>query len=257
MLFEALVTLLAGLGAGVVTGLVGASAVVVVTPMLISFLGTNPYTAIGISLASDVVASSVSAYIYKKEGNINLRHGLYLSMVTVAAAVIGSWLASRIPAYALGGATGIVTLLVGIAFVRTPLNQRLESFTEKHDISFLQNRRALSTIICGTIIGLITSIVGAGGGEMILITLTFIFGYPVHMAIGTSVLIMTFNALSGAVSHFIIEGAIPIRSVAITSIGAFVGAKLAATYANVISEEKLSKVVGVMFIILGAITLAS
>lgn len=257
MLFETVIALLAGLGAGIVTGLVGASAVVVVTPMLISFLGMNPYTAIGISLSTDVIASSVSAYIYSKEGNINLRDGLYLSIVTVVAAFMGSWVANHMSASALGGGTGIVILLLGISFIRTPLNERLESFKEKHDMSFWQNRRALSTIMFGTLIGLITGIFGAGGGVAILIVLTFVFGYPVHMAVGTSVLIMTFNALSGAISHFVIEGIVPFSTVAICAIGAFVGAKLAATYANVISEEKLSKVVGAMFTLLGLVAIVS
>lgn len=63
-----LVILTAGWGAGVVTGLVGASAAVIVTPMLVTFLGYPAYTAIGISLATDVFASAASARTYYKHG---------------------------------------------------------------------------------------------------------------------------------------------------------------------------------------------
>lgn len=256
-MYEILIMILAGWGAGIVTGLVGASAVVVVTPMLITFLNFNPYTAIGISLASDVVASSVSAYTYKKKGNINIKDGIYLSIATVIAALIGSWISNFMSASALGGSTGIVILLMGFSFMKTPLNKRLELFKEKHDLSFWQERKTVSTIFFGTLIGLMTGIFGAGGGMMILMVLAFIFGYPVHMAVGTSVLIMTFSALSGSISHFILEQHIPIKDIIITGIGAYLGAIMASAYANKISEEKLSKVIGFVFIILGLISVLS
>ena len=69
------VTLAAGLGAGVVTGLVGASAAVVVVPVMVTFLGYDIYEAIGISLATDVVASLTATRIYTKNKNIDIKHG--------------------------------------------------------------------------------------------------------------------------------------------------------------------------------------
>ena len=59
-----LVTFLAGIGTGLGTGFAGMSAAAVISPMLITFLGMDPYIAVGIALASDVLASAVSAYTY-------------------------------------------------------------------------------------------------------------------------------------------------------------------------------------------------
>ena len=56
-MFEFLICFLAGMGAGVGTGLAGMSAAAVITPMLVTFLGVDAYSAIGIALASDVLAS--------------------------------------------------------------------------------------------------------------------------------------------------------------------------------------------------------
>ena len=64
------VCLFAGLGAGFGTGFAGMSAAAVIAPMLIAFLGFEPYLAVGVALASDVLASAVSAYTYKKNGNL-------------------------------------------------------------------------------------------------------------------------------------------------------------------------------------------
>ncbi|MCI6115101.1 MAG: hypothetical protein MR687_07450, partial [Spirochaetales bacterium] len=65
-----LICLIAGVGAGFGTGLAGLSAAAVISPMLITFLGVNPYEAVGIALASDVLASAASAYTYGKNKNI-------------------------------------------------------------------------------------------------------------------------------------------------------------------------------------------
>ncbi len=73
-----LVTFFAGMGAGLGTGFAGMSAAAVITPMLVTFLGIDPYMAVGIALASDVLASAVSAYTYGKNKNLDIRNGLIL-----------------------------------------------------------------------------------------------------------------------------------------------------------------------------------
>ena len=65
-MFAYFIYIIAGMGAGIGTGLAGLSAAAVISPMLITFLGFDPYEAVGISLASDVLASAISAYTYGK-----------------------------------------------------------------------------------------------------------------------------------------------------------------------------------------------
>jgi len=156
MSLNILIILLAGWGAGIVTGLVGASAVVLVAPVLITFLGYQPYVAIGISLATDIIASSISAYTYHQNDNLKLKEGLYLAFASVTAAVLGSWLSSYLSASLLGGSTGIVILIMGISFLRKPLNQRLQDFQNKFDLSFWKKRKIFSAIFFGGFIGMMT-----------------------------------------------------------------------------------------------------
>ena len=70
------VCLLAGCGAGLGTGFAGMSAAAVISPMLITFLKIPPYNAVGIALASDVLASAVSAFTYGKNKNLDVKNGL-------------------------------------------------------------------------------------------------------------------------------------------------------------------------------------
>ena len=66
ILWTILITFFAGMGAGLGTGFAGMSAAAVISPILITFLGIDPYIAVGIALSSDVLASAVSAYTYCK-----------------------------------------------------------------------------------------------------------------------------------------------------------------------------------------------
>ena len=78
MLVKIIVCLFAGLGAGFGTGFAGMSAAAVISPTLITFLGVPAYQAIGIALASDVLASAVSAYTYGKHKNLDIRNGIVM-----------------------------------------------------------------------------------------------------------------------------------------------------------------------------------
>ena len=75
------VTFFAGMGAGLGTGFAGMSAAAVISPMLITFLGMDPYVAVGIALSSDVLASAISAYTYGKNKNLDIKNGLVM-MIT-------------------------------------------------------------------------------------------------------------------------------------------------------------------------------
>jgi hypothetical protein len=246
--------IIAGFGGGIVTGLVGASATVVTTPILVAFLGYPAFTAIGIGLGTDVFASAISAKYYYNFKNLDLKRGIILTVFAVIGALLGSFLSKFIPDSSLGRSAGAVILIIGIQFLHKPINKRLEEFRNKYNLSFFKKHKVFSSIGFGILIGVICGMVGAGGGIMILMILTFILGYEIKTAVGTSVLIMTFIALSGAIGHFV-HVDIPYMAILIAGVASVVGAALASKFANVSSEEKLSKVIGITFIILGVITI--
>ena len=91
ILYVLLVTFFAGMGAGLGTGFAGMSAAAVISPMLITFLGMEPYMAVGIALSSDVLASAVSAYTYHKNKNLDVKNGLIMMASVLAFTVVGSY----------------------------------------------------------------------------------------------------------------------------------------------------------------------
>lgn len=102
LLFEFIICFIAGIGAGLGTGFAGMSAADVISPMLITFLDVPAYNAVGIALASDVLASGVSAYTYHKNKNLDIRNGLVMMFTVLVFTLIGSFLASLLPSSTMG-----------------------------------------------------------------------------------------------------------------------------------------------------------
>ena len=103
-MYEFIICFIAGIGAGLGTGFAGMSAAAVISPMLIAFLGIEAYEAVGIALASDVLASAASAYTYGKNKNLDVRNGIVMMMSVLAFTLAGSFLASQVPNTEIGRA---------------------------------------------------------------------------------------------------------------------------------------------------------
>ena len=101
-MFKFVICFIAGIGAGLGTGFAGMSAAAVISPMLITFLGLPAYEAVGIALASDVLASAISAYTYGKNKNLDIRNGLVMMVTVLLFTLVGSFVASRVPNTTMG-----------------------------------------------------------------------------------------------------------------------------------------------------------
>ncbi len=253
MLLKIIVSLIAGLGAGLGTGIAGLSAAAVISPMLITFLDVEPYQAVGIALASDVLASAASAYTYGKHKNLDIRGGIIMMISVLCFTLVGSYLASLLPGKAIGGFSVVMTTLLGVKFIVKPVTAT-ESKIMKKD----KKTAALQSAGCGIIVGLICGFVGAGGGMMMLFVLTSVLGYELKTAVGTSVFIMSFTAFTGAVSHFVIDGSVPdIFVMAMCIIFTLLGAAAAAKFANKASTKTLNRAVGIVLLALGAVMIVT
>ena len=251
MVGKVLVCLLAGLGAGLGTGFAGMSAAAVISPMLITFLGMEPYEAVGIALASDVLASAASAWTYGKNKNLDIRNGLLMMAAVLAFTVVGSYVASLVPSRTMGSFSVLMTMLLGIKFIIRPVMTTREAM---QNVS--KKKRMVQSIVCGAFIGMICGFVGAGGGMMMLLILTSVMGYELKTAVGTSVFIMAFTALTGAVSHFTIGGLPDGWTLALCMAFTLLFAQIAAKIANKSKPETLNRVVGVVLVVLGVVILA-
>lgn len=248
MLVKLLVCLIAGLGAGIGTGLAGLSAAAVISPMLISFLGVPAYQAVGIALSSDVLASAISAYTYGKNKKLDIKNGLVMMGSVLIFTMIGSYLSKLVPNQMMGNFSMYMTLLVGIKFIVRPIMTAPEVLEEK-----ATRTKIIQSILCGVLVGFICGFVGAGGGMMLLLILTSVLGYELKTAVGTSVFIMTFTALTGGVSHLVIGGMPNLKILFLCMIFTLIGARVSAKFANKASAKVLNRTLGVVLTVIGGL----
>ncbi len=250
MLLKVIVCLIAGIGAGLGTGFAGMSAAVVISPMLITFLRVPAYQAVGIALASDVLASAVSCYNYKKNGNLDIKNGLIMMATVILFTMVGSYVSKYVPNNTMGGFSNIMTLFLGIKFIVKPVMTTKEAM-----LNVDAKKRVVQSIVCGTFIGFICGFIGAGGGIMMLLILTSVLGYELKTAVGTSVFIMTFTALTGAISHFVIGGIFDITCLVLCVVFTLVFAMLSSKIANKSTPKVLNRITGVVISIIGVVML--
>lgn len=245
-----IVCFIAGIGAGLGTGFAGMSAAAVISPMLITFLGMDPYMAVGIALASDVLASAISAYTYGKNGNLDIKNGAVMMASVLCFTLVGSYVASLVPGTTMGGFSTFMTLLLGVKFIVRPVMTTKEAMQ-----GVSAQKRLVQSLVCGMGVGFICGFIGAGGGMMMLLILTSVLGYELKTAVGTSVFIMTFTALTGAVSHFAIGGAPDWHVWVLCVVFTLLWARIAAVFANKADAKTLNRATGIILVILGVVVM--
>lgn len=245
-LYEFIICFVAGIGAGLGTGFAGMSAAAAISPLLITFLGMPAYEAVGIALASDVLASGVSAYTYGKNKNLDIKNGIVMMISVLVFTCIGSWIASLVPNSTMGNFSVFMTMILGVKFIIKPVMTTHEKMNE-----MAARERIIKSIICGMLIGFICGFIGAGGGMMMLLVLTTVLQYELKTAVGTSVFVMTFTAFTGAASHFAIDGIPNIPCLIVCVLSTLLWARIAAKIANKAKPETLNRITGVILILIG------
>ncbi|MFQ9918236.1 MAG: sulfite exporter TauE/SafE family protein [Flavonifractor plautii] len=185
MLVKFIVCVVAGLGAGIGTGLAGLSAAAVISPMLYHLPGFPLlYQKRWPSLWPPTCTASAAFGPCSPTGK-NRNHGYpqwgwSCWRALLVFTLIGSWAATTAPNATMGGFSVFMTLLLGIKFIVRPVMTTKESSAHKS-----RGRRIAESLACGSVVGFICGFIGAGGGMMMLLVLTSVLGYELKTAVGT------------------------------------------------------------------------
>ncbi len=250
---EIFLILLVGCFSGMVTGLTGASGVMVVVP-LISILFRFPiHEAIGTSLVVDVLTSLVISATYFKNRNIALKPAALVALSSVAMAQIGARFSDKIPEQGLDSGFSFVLIVLAFIIWQTGI-KRDKAPVDPFDLSDNKSpvwRLMLSVLLAGGS-GFMTGFIGAGGGTNILLILLFVNRFPMHKALGTSILIMSFTALSGVIGHASFGNVNLMTGIALAASAIPTGI-YCARFTSKISERSLSRLMGAVYLFLGAV----
>lgn len=241
---------------GISLGLIGGGGSILTIPVLVYLFGVPPLSATGYSLFIVGCTSMVGAVKNYRSKHVNIKTALAFSAVsTITVLVVRKFLLHIIPDHLFTVGNYIITksFMTMVLFAMLMIFAAIKMIAGEppKDCPECATKFQVDKIIfSGLCIGLLTGLLGAGGGFLIIPMLIFLFRLPVKMAIGTSLLIIAINNLlgfTGDVIHTTINWSLllPITVVAVT--GIFIGSKLG----EKINGNKLRKGFGWFVIIVG------
>lgn len=247
--------LLAGLVGGVLIGMAGLTAAMVLTPILAGICGWTGYDAVTMSLIANVPSAIVTSYTYYKNGNVDMKRGSSVSASAFVGAVAGSFLGYLFSKVSENGVSYLVilgNLFMAVKFL-CPSKAEKTSVDSKEQVK--EQGKVVAAIALSFLIGAECGFMGSAGGMMMLMVLTLVLGMNTKLAVGTGSVVMTLVALTGAVSHLMMGAKVELLPAVVITVACTAGALGSAKFANRVEEKVMSRCAGVILIIVSIISL--
>ncbi len=214
-------SLVLGFGIGGSLGLLGGGGSILTVPALVYLIGQTPQVAVTTSLAIVGANSALGAFFHRSQGTLNWRVALIFGGSGMIVSYLAAGFSKHFSPSLLMVAFALLMLGVGIMLSRQKPPQ---VNTEQ-----MNNLKLWKVLAGGAAVGLLTGILGVGGGFLIVPALVMLLGMPMHHAVGTSLVVIAMNSLAGFVGH--ISGTVidlPLITVFIAAgvVGTFAGARL-------------------------------
>ncbi|MFT6631171.1 MAG: putative membrane protein YfcA [Bacteriovoracaceae bacterium] len=239
---------------GLSLGLMGGGGSILTVPILVYALDMDPKTAIALSLAIVGLTSLVGSVSHMRANNIHLKIAAIFGPIAMA----GTFLGAKISVYLTGAMQLIifaVVMLIASYFMFTKNKNQKEELDEKEELDKKQatekeNLNIPLIMAEGIFVGILTGIVGVGGGFMIVPALVLLTKIPMKKAIGTSLLIISFKSFAGFAGYLgqvTIPWTFLIQFSFFTIIGILIGSHLV----QYVSSQKLKRSFAVFLVIMG------
>jgi len=198
-----IVLIVAGVGAGFATGLLGVGGGFFMVPVqfwVLKSIGIDPTIAIRIALGTNLLVvlptALRGALVNHRRGAVVWNAGIALGSSAVIGAFLGAIISSNLPGPIMTLMFGSLMIIVALAMVTTP-----PPITRTHSAVY----RLPVFIFWGLIFGLVSGTLGVAGGAIYLPVMVFVLKFTVHQAVATSMVTMVFSAAGGAFS-FLVNG---------------------------------------------------
>ena len=242
---------------GISLGLIGGGGSILTVPVLVYILGVNPVLATAYSLFVVGATSLVGAGTYMKKGLVNYKTAIVFAIPSfIAVFLTRKFLVPALPdpLFTIGESaiTKNIGIMVFFAMIMLAAsysmirNKKCVDCDENEEIKYNFPMIALE----GSIVGVITGIVGAGGGFLIIPALVLLARLPMKMAVGTSLLIIAAKSLIGFLGDLstqTIDWQMLLIFTGLSIIGIFIGSALS----KKINEKILKKGFGWFVLIMG------
>jgi uncharacterized membrane protein YfcA len=244
---------------GLSLGTLGGGGSVLTVPVLVYLVGYDPKVAVPTSLAVVGAASLMGAVVNWRAGRVDLRVALPFGIVTVAGSYFGAKIGARMPGEAQLLILAVVMVTAAVLMLR-PSNRRQSApatengaqdqspvATETRAAAIQQIGR-LSPVAAG--VGLLTGIVGVGGGFLIVPALVIWGHVAMRTAVGTSLFVITLNCVSG-LAGYAGSVTIPWAGTALFAAVAVAGSAAGTAIAGAIPQQRLRQIFAVFLLCVG------
>lgn len=232
---------------GVSLGLLGGGGSILAVPLLVYVADLPVMEAIATSLLVVGVTSVVGILSHARARRIRWRTGLLFGLAGMAGAYVGGRLAEHLPAGLLLTAFAVVMLATSVAMIRGP-RATGERTTPRE-------RPPLRTSLDGVLVGLVTGLLGTGGGFLVVPALALRGGLPMPVAVGTSLVVIAMNSVAGLAGHLAAVRVDWGLAAAVTT-AAILGSAVSARFAGRIPAETLRRLFGWLVAAMGILVIA-
>lgn len=240
-----IVALVLAVGIGLSLGLLGGGGTILAVPLLTYVAGMSPQEAIASSMFIIGVTALISVGAHARRGNVHWRTGLIFGVASMIGAFGGGALGSQLPGVVLMVAFSIMMLVTALAMV---VDRRTPSGAKKEKLPILKIAAE------GLVVGLVTGMVGAGGGFLVVPALVLLGGLAMPAAVGTSLLIIalkSFSGMAGYLTSVSIDWTPVLMITAVTVVGALAGSALS----KHVPEQALKTAFGYFVLGMGVVVL--
>ncbi len=231
---------------GVTLGLFGGGGSILTVPVLVYLAGVPARQAIAMSLFVVAVTSAVGAIGHARAGRIRWRTGLIFGAAGMAGAYGGGLLGPYLPETLLMAAFAAMMLTTAFAMIRDHRTPATAPCRRELPV--------LHVIAEGVGVGLVTGLVGAGGGFLVVPALVLLGGLPMGVAVGTSLLVIAMKSLAGLAGYLhstSIDWSLALPVTAAAVVGGLIGGALAGR----LNADHLRKGFGWFVLAMGAFIL--
>jgi hypothetical protein len=219
---------------GLLLGLVGGGGSILTVPILVYVIGQDVHAATATSLVIVGLTALSGAIPHARAGRVALPTAVAFGGAGVAGAFAGAWLNARVSG-------SLILLLFGVLMLVVAARM---AFTRQSQATAMQvapqGGLHPPVLVAGLIVGAMTGFFGVGGGFLIVPALVLALGFPMRLAVGTSLLVIAINSGAGVLAH-LRTGGFDLVVALLFVIGGFAGAMLGGHFAGRIDEVKLSR----------------
>lgn len=242
-----------GLVAGLLGGWIGTGGCSVMLPVLHFWLGFPASIAVGTTLFAVIFTAISGGYGHFKQKNLDKRVALWMGGAGIIGVIIGSWLFTFLSSKSalLGCIIGIVFLWPSFRMIWEGILGYKNKKSSPSATTLPQNQsikgKPAPLSVFGGIVGVLTGIVGLGGGYALVPGLIYLFGAPVYITMGTSLAIMVPLAIVGG-SIKLAQGYVFIAAALLLATGTIIGAQIGAATIKKFKPYTLKLIFGIYFL---------